>query len=133
MRDWVAAGSVAAAVSGLPSTAWALAAGDDPLEATLAAGSALLPDETRRSRLVAAALPVHLVVSFGWASFLARTLPRRRTVLAGALAGLGIAALDLGVVGRRFPRVDALPLLPQLADHVLYGLAVGRVLERRRA
>lgn len=133
MRDWVAAGSVAAAVSGLPSTAAALATGGDPLEATLAAGSVLLPDETRRSRLVVAALPVHVVVSFGWAYVLARILPRRRTVLAGALAGLGIAALDLGVAARRFPRVDALPLLPQLADHVLYGLTVGRVLDRARA
>ena len=49
----------------------------------------------------------------------------------GTLAALGIAALDLGV-GRRIPRVRALPLLPQIADHVAYGATVGYVLTRRR-
>jgi hypothetical protein len=63
---------------------------------------------------------------------LALSLPRRRSVEVGALAGLAIAALDLGAVGRRFPRVRALPLLPQLADHALYGATVGVVLDRRR-
>jgi hypothetical protein len=53
-------------------------------------------------------------------------------VLAGGLAGLGIAALDLGIVGRRVQRVRALPLAPQLADHAAYGAAVGWVLARRR-
>jgi hypothetical protein len=56
----------------------------------------------------------------------------RRGVVAGALAGLGIAALDLGLVGRRFPRVRALPLAPQVADHLVYGMTVGHVLARRR-
>jgi hypothetical protein len=123
---------VAAAVGAAPSTLWALVRGRDPLEATIAAGSLLLPAETRRRRLVAAAVPVHLALSLGWAAVLGRVLPRRRTRAAGAAAGVTIAALDLGVVGRRFPRVRALPLLPQLADHVAYGLAVGDVLARRR-
>jgi hypothetical protein len=35
-------------------------------------------------------------------------------------------------VGRRVPRVRALPLLPQLADHVLFGAVAGYVLGRRR-
>ena len=39
--------------------------------------------------------------------------------------------IDLGVVGRRLPRIRALPLLPQVADHVAYGAAVGAVLSRR--
>jgi drug/metabolite transporter superfamily protein YnfA len=132
VRDGLAAGAAAAVVSGAPSTLWALAAGRDPLEATLAAGSILLPRETRRGRLVAAAGPVHLVLSLSWAVVLARSLPRRRCVEAGAVAGLAIAAFDLGVVGRRFPRLRALPTLPQLADHALYGATVGFVLERRR-
>jgi hypothetical protein len=132
LGDGVAAGAVAAAVSGIPSTAWALATGRDPLEATLAAGSLLLPNETRRTRLIAAAFPVHVALSLGWALVLARSLPSRWTVAAGAAAGLGIAAFDLGVVGRAFPRVRALPLLPQLADHVVYGGTVGFVVARRR-
>jgi hypothetical protein len=82
--------------------------------------------------LAAAALPVHLSLSFGWALVLAVILPRRRTVAWGALAGLGIASLDLGIIGRRFPRVRSLPAGPQIADHLLYGATVGMVLDRRR-
>lgn len=131
-EDALVAGAAAAVVSGLPSTIWALAAGDDPLEATFAAGSVLWPNEKRRTLLLAAAVPLHLALSLGWALVLVRVLPRRREVASGAVAGLGIAALDLGIVGRLFPRVHALPLLPQLADHVLYGTTVGYVLARRR-
>jgi hypothetical protein len=128
----LAAGTVAALVSGAPSTLWALASGRDPLEATLAAGSVLLPHETGRRRLLAAAVPVHAGLSLGWGVLLARLLPKRRTVTAGAVAGVCIAALDLGVVGRLFPRVRALPLLPQVADHALFGVTAGYVLDRRR-
>ncbi len=131
--DGIAAGLAGAAISGLPSTARALAAGEDPLEATLAAGSMLLPGEPRRGRLVAAAVPVHLALSLGWGLVLARLLPRRRTIASGLIAGLGIAAIDLGLVGRRLPRIRALPLAPQLADHALYGAVVDYVLRHRRA
>jgi hypothetical protein len=150
-RDVVVAGVVGGMVAGLPSTAHALATRRSPIEATVAAGSLLLPDERRPVVLMAAALPVHATLSLGWAGVLAVTLPgtpsggpdgtwpgrptgrRFATVAAGAVAGLAIAAVDLGVVGRRFPRIRALPLLPQVADHVAYGLAVGWVLARRRA
>jgi hypothetical protein len=130
--DALAAGAVAAVVSGVPSTLWALTTGRDPLEATLAAGSVLRPGETRRSRLALAAVPVHLTLSFGWAAVLERVLPRRHEVATGSAAGLAIAALDLGLGRRAFPRIRALPLLPQLADHAAYGLTVGFVLARRR-
>jgi hypothetical protein len=119
-------------VSGIPSTVWSLALGRDPFEATLAAGSMLLPGERRRGRLVAAGVPVHLGLSLGWGVVLARLLPRRPTTAAGTAAGLGIAAFDLGVVGRLLPRVRALPVAPQLADHALYGATVAFVLTRRR-
>ena len=131
-EDGLTAGFVAAILSGLPSTFWSLAARRDPLEATIAAGSLLLPSERRRALLVAAAVPVHLSLSLGWALVLARVLPRGRETTAGAVAGLGIAALDLGVIGRRFPRIRALPLLPQVADHLAFGATVGYVLDRRR-
>ena len=132
-HDGLAAGAVAAIVSGLPSTVHALAAGRDPLEATLAAGSILLPNATRRLHLFLAAAPVHLSISLGWGLVLARVLPRRPSVASGAVAGLAIAALDLGVIGRRFPRIRALPLVPQLADHIVFGATVAAVLARRQA
>lgn len=134
LADALAVGAVAAVLGGVPSTLHALLTGRDPLEASLAAGTLLLgAGERRRARLLAAAVVAHLALSLGWAIVLAAVLPRRRTAAMAAAAGLAIAALDLGVVGRRLPRIRALPLLPQVLDHVAYGLTVGAVLERRRA
>ena len=118
-------------LSGAPSTLHALATGRDPLEASLAAGSILLPGETRRSRLLAAAVPVHLALSLGWALALDRAGVRgaRR----GAVAGLAIGVVDLSLAARVLPRIRALPVLPQLADHAAYGAVAGHVLGRARA
>ena len=127
-RDVLIAGGLAALLSGLPSTLHALATGRDPLEATKAAGSILLPRETRTLPLVLAAAPAHLALSFGWAFVLCKG--RVRGIVPGAAAGLAIAALDLGVAGRRFARIRALPVGPQVADHVAYGAIVGLVLAR---
>lgn len=132
IQDGLAAGAVAAVLSGAPSTVHALATRASPLEATLAAGTLLLPRERRPLALALAALPVHMALSLGWALLLAVLLPRRRTVAWATLAGLAIAALDLGVVGRRHPRIRALPQLPQVLDHIAYGAVVGVVLSRRR-
>ena len=132
-RDVLTAGTIAAIVSGAPSTAHALWTGRDPLEPSLAAGTMLLRRERRRRRLLPAAALVHAVLSLAWAAVLGAILPRRRTVVAGAAAGLAIAALDLGMIGRRFARVRALPLLPQVADHVAYATTVAAVLAHRRA
>jgi hypothetical protein len=132
VADGLVAGAVAAVLSGAPSTLHAIATRSSPLEATLAAGTLLLPREHRPLALLIAAVPVHLALSFGWALALAALLPRRRTVTAATIAGLAIAALDLGVVGRRRPRIRALPQLPQVLDHVAYGATVGAVLSLRR-
>jgi hypothetical protein len=128
-RDAIVAGGLAAVFGGAPSTLHALVRGRDPLEATRAAGSILLPRETRTPRLVVAAVPVHLALSLGWALVLERL--GLRGAGRGAAAGLAIAAIDLGLVGRYVSRIRALPAAPQLADHVLYGTIVGFVLARR--
>jgi hypothetical protein len=133
VQDAIVAGGTAALTSGAPSTLHALLTRRDPLEAALAAGTIILPRERRRSRLLIAAAPVHVALSLGWAIVLAMFLPRRRTVPAATVAGLAIAALDLGVIGRRFPSIRALQPLPQVADHIAYGATVGAVLVRRRA
>lgn len=125
----IVAAAWAAALSGAPSTVHAIATGRDPLEATKAAGAILLPAETRTLPLVVAAVPVHLALSLGWA--LAYERAGIRGVLRGAAAGLAIAALDLGVIGRHLPRIRALPTVPQLADHLVYGAVVGAMLDRR--
>ena len=132
LADALAAGAVAAVLSGAPSTLHALATGRDPLEASLAAGTLLLAHERRPARLLPAAAVAHLALSLGWAVVLAAVLPRRHATAAAVAAGLAIAALDLEVVGRRLERIRALPLVPQVLDHVAYAVTVSVVLERRR-
>jgi hypothetical protein len=132
LADALASGTAGALLSAVPSTAWTLLRGESPLDGATAAGSILLPRERRTLPLLAAAVPVHVALSLGWAAVLAALVPRDREV-PGAVAGaLAIAALDLGVVARRFPRIRALPQPRQWADHVAYGLAVGLVLRARR-
>ena len=126
-QEILAAGLAGAALAGLPSTAVTLARGEDVLEGARAAGALVLPRGGAAAQL-AAAVPVHIALSFGWAALLAATLPRGQEPVAGALAGLAIAALDLGVIGRRIPAIRTLPQGRQWADHVAFGLAVGGAL-----
>lgn len=121
------AGLVAGVTSGIPSTVHAVALGRPVLESTRAAGSLV------GSPTVAAGAAVHAALSLGWGLVLGAVLPRRRTVAWGAAAGLVIAALDLGVVGRRLPRVRALSTPAQVADHIAYGVVVGTVLSAQRS
>jgi hypothetical protein len=131
-RPALEAGLAGAVLSGLPSTVVTLARGEDLLDGARAAGRIVLPREDRTAVLLAAAAPVHLTLSIGWAALLARVLPRGRERLAGVVGGLAIAAIDLGVIGRRIPAIRALPQGRQWADHIAFGLAVGEVLRRRR-
>ncbi len=132
MNATLEAGLVGAVASGLPSTAITLLRREDILDGARAAGAIVLPGERRTWVLLAAATPVHLALSLGWAAVLGRVLPRGREPLWGVVAGLGIAALDLGLIGRRIPAIRALPQPRQWADHVAYGLTVGAVLSARR-
>jgi len=119
-------------LSGVPSTAEALLRGRDPLAATRAAGT-LLPGRRRRPGVVAGAA-VHTGMSLLWTAVLTPVLRgRRHPVLAGAVAGVAIAALDVGLVARRwFPSVRALPPAPQWADHLAFGAVVGACARRHR-
>ena len=70
MNRVVAAGLAGAALSGVPSTVVTLARGESLLDGVRAAGAIALPRETRTPVLVAAAVPVHLALSLGWAAVL---------------------------------------------------------------
>jgi hypothetical protein len=128
----LAAGRAGAVVSGLPSTLWTLLEGGDPLEGGRALGQVLLPRERRTPVLLAAGAPVHLALSLGWAGVLGAVLPPRGEPALATVAGLGIAALDLVLLGRFFGPIAALPQGRQWADHVAFGLSVGVVLEATR-
>lgn len=118
---------VAAVCSGAPSTAWALVRGEDPLRAARAAGALL-----GRPGVVRGAV-AHVGISIVWTAVFA-AVDRRRpwTAASGAAAGVAIAALDLGVIGRRYPAIASLPLGPQLADHAAFGALLGGVLDAQR-
>lgn len=137
VRDGLLAGAVAGAVSGAPSTVHALLTGRDPLAAAVAAGNLLLPASSSPGALLAAGGVAHVVISLGWGTVLAVAV--RRTSLppvpTGVLAGAAIAAVDLGLlahgrVGRRWPLIRALPVWPQVTDHVVFGAVAGAVLRR---
>jgi hypothetical protein len=129
-RSIVKATVAAWALSGAPSTLLALARGDDVLGPSIAAGT-LVPGRRDRPGLLAG-LAAHTAVSTVWAPLVATATRRRRhPVLLGAVAGVAIAALDLGVIAKRYPAVAALPQGPQWADHVAFGAVVGWVAARR--
>jgi predicted acyltransferase len=132
------AGAVAGLLSGVPSTVHALVTGGDPLAAARAAGNLLLPADARPTALLAAGGLAHVVASLGWGTVL--TMAVRRTSLSplavGLAGGAAIAAVDLGLLahgpfGRRWPLIRALPVLPQVADHLAFGAIAGAVLRRR--
>lgn len=112
------AAATAGVLSGAPSTLHALATGRSPLEASRAAGE-LLGGPTLARGAVA-----HATMSLWWAAVLAAVPAVRGRPLRGAVAGLAVAALDLTIARRRFPRIAALPRLPQLADHAAFGALV---------
>jgi hypothetical protein len=125
---WLAA----TALSGLPSTLYAIATGGDALEATRAAGAMVLPPDSAPALLFAAAAFVHATVSLFWAAVLAAMLPRRGVLPASIAAAALIGLLDLRVIAPRFfPEVAALDPGPQLADHLMWGACVGAALAWR--
>ena len=130
--DGVAGGLVAAVASGIPSTLHAMRRRESLLASTRAAGSLVVDDDRSGLRQLASGLAVHLALSAGWGGVIGLTLPSRRARLAGLAWGAVIAAADLGVVGRRYPRIAALAPGPQVADHLAFGLVVAAVVTRRR-
>ncbi|MGI8792476.1 MAG: hypothetical protein ACR2H3_04775 [Acidimicrobiales bacterium] len=121
---------VAGIVSGAPSTAHALLTGRSPFAAARAAGEVF-----GRPGLMRGAA-AHATVSAFWTTVIAglmRVPPfGRRPVRVGALAGLAIAWLDLGVVARRsMPAIGRLPQGPQVADHMLFGVVAAVFVVRR--
>ena len=104
---------MAAVLSGAPSVVHALAterslrsAARYGVEATRAIGTLAPPGHPG---LVRGAV-MHGAISVAVAEALGVALPRERSIAWGAVAGLGVGALNLGVIARCwFPEVAALP------------------------
>jgi hypothetical protein len=116
-------------LSGIPSTLHALVTGRDVLEATRAA-AAMLP---LTGHLLADAALVHIGVSLFWSLVLVLLLPRRHIAVWAAVGAIGIGLLDLRAIAPFFfPAVAALEFWPQMADHLMWGLCFGTVLQWRQ-
>lgn len=131
-RVWQAI-AVAATLSGVPSTLDALVkqhslrgAAVYVRDATSAIGTLVPPGRPGVRRGGA----VHVAISVGCGEALARALPREHSVAWGAAAGLAIGVVNVGMIGRLFPAIRALPLIPQLADHVMFGTLFAAVVDR---
>lgn len=127
---------MAATFGGLPSTLYALRTGGSirsavryVYDATRAVGTLVPPGRPGFMR----GTIVHLGISVAVGEALGRTLPERRSVVWGATAGLAIGVINVGIIGRRFPAISALPLVPQLADNAAFGALFAAVADRRHA
>ncbi len=132
LSDAVWAAAIAGVLSGIPSTTWVFATGGDLLEAGRAAGNLLLPATSGAGALLAMGGLAHAVVTAFWSIVLSAALPKRQILLWGAVFALGIAALDLGVIGQFFPLIKELAVGPQIADHLAFGIVAAGVIAWRR-
>ena len=114
----IRAAAWAAVLSGAPSTLHALATGRDPLEAALAAGSIVLPRETRPAGC--SPLPSPFISRSRSAGRWRSTAPACEAQGEERSPGFAIGVVDLSLAARVLPRIRALPVLPQLADHAAY-------------
>ena len=132
-RRVVEATLIAAALSGLPSTLHTSikqrsvrSAAVYVYDTTRAVGTLVPPGRPGFGRGVV----VHLAISVLCGETPARTLPRNQSVAWGAAAGFLIGVINVGAIGRLFPAIRRLPLVPQLADNVMFGTVFALVLDR---
>ena len=95
-------------------------------DATRAVGTLVPPG---RPGFIRGAL-VHFGISVVCGEGLARALPESSSLSWGAAAGLAIGVVNVGMIGRRFPAIRALPLVPQLADNLAFGVVFALVVDR---
>lgn len=124
---------VAGVLSGAPSICHA-ALTESPsaairyaVDVTRTVGTMIPP---RRPGLIRGSV-VHGVISLGAAEILARTLPGRHSVLWGAVGGLLIGVVNLGVIApRAFAPLTSYALGPQIADNVAFGAVFAAIADR---
>jgi hypothetical protein len=125
-RAWLQA----ALLSGGPSTAITLVRREDLLASTRAAGTMVVGERAGPVTSLLAGGAAHLVLSLGWTvvvrALVGRDLPASERTYRGALVGAAVAVLDLGVVGRRFPAIRELDVVPQVLDHLAFGALAAR-------
>ncbi len=122
---------LAGIIGGVPSTLFAVASGGNWLESINAVAAVANAENLSFGWRICVATAIHFTISFVWTTALMAFLPQRRALLWAPAAGAAIAVIDLLLLAPiLFPAVAALSFWPQLADHVVWGAAVGAVLTR---
>jgi len=123
---------VASLAGGLPSTTLAALQGRPVvaygLDTTRRVGVLVPPFRRGFARGVLA----HAVISVVAGEVLAATLPRPRSIAWGAAAGLVMGIVNVGVIGRRIPAIAELPLAPQLADNIAFGMIFAAIVDHKK-
>jgi hypothetical protein len=131
IKTTVGAALLAGLVGAVPSTLHAIASGGNWLESIDAIAAVANAENLSFGWRVSVATAIHFVISFVWAAVLIAILPRRQTLLWASAAGAAVAVVDLLLLAPiLFPEVAALSFWPQLADHIVWGVAVGAVRAR---
>jgi hypothetical protein len=131
-RRVLEATAAASVLAGAPSLAVALSRGGvagawrDGMRATRAIGVLLPP---ARPNLVGGAV-AHFAISAAAGELFGRLLPVRHSVAWGAAGGTVMGLVNVGLIGRRFPAIRALPFGRQVADNVAFGVIFAAVADR---
>lgn len=132
-RRTLEATAYAAVLGGLPSTLYAVAKDrrwsrglEYGVDVTTRIGVLLPPFRPGLARGVGA----HLLVSAIAGQSMAYLLPRRRSVAWGAALGLAMGVDNVVVIGRRISGLADLPVGPQLADNIAFGVVFAALVDR---
>jgi hypothetical protein len=96
------------------------------VRATRAVGVLVPPG---RPNLTAGAV-AHFAISAAAGEVFGRFLPVRHSLAWGAAGGAVMGVVNVGLIGRRFPAIRALPFGRQVADNVAFGVIFAAVADR---
>jgi hypothetical protein len=82
-----------------------------------------------RPNLLAGAV-THFAISAAAGEVFGRLLPVRHSLAWGAAGGAAMGLVNVGLIGRRFPAIRALPFGRQVADNVAFGVIFAAVADR---
>lgn len=132
-RRTLTATAWAAVLGGLPSTLHAIvesgrlsAAPEYGVAVTTRIGVLLPPFRPGLVRGIGA----HVLISAMAGQAMGQLLPQRRSLACGAALGLVMGLGNVVVVGRHIPAIAELPVVPQLADNIAFGVVFAAIVDR---
>jgi hypothetical protein len=72
----------------------------------------------------------HFAISAVVGEAFGRLLPARHSLTWGAAGGAAVGIVGVGIIGSRYPGIRDLPLGPQVADNIAFGVIFAAVADR---